>query len=53
MGSNHIHDMFRNTFGDKPKVVVNEGTEEITLSGETLPYPKDIRVGLTKCDKNK
>ena len=48
-----MHDLFRNMFSDKPKIEVNEETGEITLSGETLPYPKDMWVGLTKCDKKK
>ena len=56
-----MHNFFRGIFPPQQtvptyvpdKVIVNEETGEITLSGETLPYPKDMWVGLTKCDKKK
>ncbi len=37
-----MHDMFRRTFGDKPKTEVNEETGEINLSGGTKPMSQDI-----------
>jgi hypothetical protein len=40
MGSNHMHDMFRDTFNEKPKI--NEKTGEIILSGETRPIKQEI-----------
>jgi len=45
MGSNHMHDLFRDTFKVPDKPLVNEKTGEINLSGDTLPLDQDIWIG--------
>jgi hypothetical protein len=42
MGSNHMHNLFRNTFIGDTKPTINEETGEINLSGDTRPQNQDI-----------
>lgn len=38
-----MHDLFRNTFNEETKPLVNEETGEINLSGETIPQNQDTK----------